>query len=54
MDDINSEQYMKSIQWSAEAQCKTCLTLKRPKRELKFGKAPILMSHWLTGVAATI
>ena len=32
MDDINTEQYMKSIQWSAEAQWKTCLTRKRPKR----------------------
>ena len=32
MDDINTEQYMKSIQWSAEAQWKTCLPRKGPKR----------------------
>ena len=48
MDDINTEQYMKS----AEAQWMPDFA--NDQSELQFGKAPILMSHWLTGVAATI
>ena len=51
MDDINTEQYMKSIQWSAEAQWKTCLTRKRQKRvEIwKGANSYVTLADWRRG-----
>ena len=48
MDDINTEQYMKSIPWSAEAQWKTRLICKGPKRvEIWKGAKFLCYTGWL-------
>ena len=48
MDDINTEQYMKSIQWSVEAQCRT---RKQPKRVeiCKGANSYVTLADWRRG-----